>query len=341
MLRRTLTALAVTGILVATPAGALAALRGPDVSHYQHVRGAGIGWTAVKVAGHSFVFHKATGGTTYVDPTFRRDWARAKAAGLMVGAYHYARPAGGARNAAAQARHFIAVVGTTRHRGELPPVLDIETTGGLNPAQLIRWTRAFLTTVRRLTGRTPIVYSYPSFWRTAMAGTRAFRNYPLWGACYCSRPTTFGGAWKHWTFWQYSNHSSVRGIAGKSDMNRFNGTWAQLRRLASGRPDRATKVGTVLAATVPASSRVGSAFRIRGTLRTKGGSPVAARRVVILERRIGTRHWFVLARLRTSRTGAWSARLRAPHGVQVVARFAGDRGAVHAISPVLAVDRHH
>lgn len=38
--------------------------------------------------------------------------------------------------------------------------------------------------MERLTGRPPIVYSYPYFWQTAMANTSALTGYRLWLASY-------------------------------------------------------------------------------------------------------------------------------------------------------------
>ena len=35
-----------------------------------------------------------------------------------------------------------------------------------------------------MTGRTPIIYTYPYFWRNAMGGSTAFTSYPLWIASY-------------------------------------------------------------------------------------------------------------------------------------------------------------
>ncbi|MFN2537161.1 MAG: glycoside hydrolase family 25 protein [Mycobacteriales bacterium] len=339
MLRRTVTALLVSGTVLAAPAVALAAVSGPDVSHYQHPGGVGIGWTAVKASGQTFVFHKATEGLTYTDPTFARDRRDARSVGLIVGAYHFARPAGGPANATAQARRFVATLGTTRHLGELPPVLDLETTGGLTPPQLIAWTRVFLTTVRSLSGRTPIVYSYPSFWKTAMAGTKAFSSYPLWGACYCAGPTNLGGAWTHWTLWQYSSHSHVRGIAGRSDMNRFNGSLAQLRALTNQPPARrpapVVKVGTVLTAGAPEAVPSGQAFAISGTLMTKGGRPVAKREVLVSGRAAGTARWWDATTVTTSSSGTWTAQLRAPFDVELIARFLGDAGALPSTSTTL------
>jgi len=51
--------------------------------------------------------------------------------------------------------------------GSLPPVLDLEEAGNLNPTQLTLWTHTWLDWARHLTGRTPIVYTSKYFWRGA------------------------------------------------------------------------------------------------------------------------------------------------------------------------------
>lgn len=65
------------------------ALQGVDVSSWQHVNGAAIDWEKVREAGYSFALVKATQGTSYSSPFVRADLAGARAAGLLVGAYHY------------------------------------------------------------------------------------------------------------------------------------------------------------------------------------------------------------------------------------------------------------
>src|SRR4051812_12960295 len=228
------TCIVAVALVAVAAAPALAALRGPDISSWNHT-GTAISWRAVKNSGTSFVFIKATEGTGYTNPYFARDWRASGDAGLLRGAYHFARPSTRPGSAAAQARHFTRVMGARLRWQSLPPVLDLEPSGGLSPRRLIAWTRTWLTTVRGLTGRVPMIYSYPAFWGRQMAHTTAFRSYPLWGACYCSRPTLFAGAWTHWTFWQYSSTSRIRGIRGQTDMNIFNGTRTQLLRLANHR----------------------------------------------------------------------------------------------------------
>src|SRR5437763_14920808 len=81
-------------------------LRGPDVSTFQ---GEAIDWRAVKAAGASFAFCKATEGTGLVDSTFRRNWSAIKDAGLLRGAYAVRRPDLGPTPEAA-ARFFLGTV---------------------------------------------------------------------------------------------------------------------------------------------------------------------------------------------------------------------------------------
>ena len=227
-----LIAAAVAGaLLVAGPAAA--DVTGPDVSGWQHPSGSIVDWTAVRAAGHDFSFVKATEGGTFTNAYFAGDWRAVAAAGLYRGAYHYARPSTAAGSAAAQARYFAAVIGDQSQPLTLPPTLDLEESGGLSPAALTAWARTFLTTLQSLTGRTPIIYTYPYFWRTAMAGSTAFTSYPLWIASYgTAAPPTLG--WPTWTFWQYSATSTVRGIPGSGsiDVNRFNGDMSALAQLA-------------------------------------------------------------------------------------------------------------
>src|SRR5215472_886920 len=62
--------------------------RGPDVSSYQP----NVDWSAVAASGCRFAFAKATEGVGYVNPYFAQDWTGIAAAGMVRGAYHFARP---------------------------------------------------------------------------------------------------------------------------------------------------------------------------------------------------------------------------------------------------------
>ncbi|WP_280441762.1 glycoside hydrolase family 25 protein, partial [Nocardia brasiliensis] len=126
-----LTLLALTGILTATlPGTAVATPTGPDVSSWQHIDGRLIDWFAVKRSGHDFAMVKATEGLSYINPYFVPDSLLMRAAGVARGTYHYARPN---LPPEPQAALYATVVLGQNGALDLPPVLDLETTGGLPP----------------------------------------------------------------------------------------------------------------------------------------------------------------------------------------------------------------
>ncbi len=238
-----LCALAVVGLGAGGAAGAgqAPAPSGPDVSSHQHPNGHGIDWQRVHDAGAGFTFVKATEGHTYTNAYFGSDFADAGGHGLVRSAYHYARPALPLTSATQQADYFLSVTGTASTKGDLPTTLDMEESGGLGPADLVSWTQAFLQRVTQQTGRPPIIYTYPYFWRHAMADSHDFTRYPLWIADYSkhSSPTLPGG-WQTWTFWQTTSTAREPGIATAVDLSRFNGDDAALQRLATPAPPSPT-----------------------------------------------------------------------------------------------------
>ena len=84
--------------------------RGIDVSHYQ----GDVDWAAVRAAGYTFAFTKATEGTDEVDPMFAANWAGIDSAGMTRGAYHFFDPDA--------EDHGIPVL--RARRDELQPLLD-------------------------------------------------------------------------------------------------------------------------------------------------------------------------------------------------------------------------
>lgn len=222
-------------VLVATAAfvgGAAAApgatyAKGVDVSHYNGT----IDWLSVVSASYRFAYAKATEGKTLADVTYPLNRA-AKSLGLRFGAYHFARPGGSgdagiASNAIAQADYFVNFAQPLA--GELPPVLDMETKGGLSPANLETWTNAWLDEVEARTGVAALVYTSPNFWKTALAETQsvATAGHPLWVAHWTSAASplmpaaNWGG--QSWTFWQWTDCVKVPGFAHCSDGDRYRG----------------------------------------------------------------------------------------------------------------------
>ena len=208
---------------------------GPDVSSYQHT--GPLDWRRVRKT-RGFTIIKATQGTGYVNPYFAGDWAAAARAKLPRGAYHFADPAWPVSTADDQARAFVATTGRMNRPGDLPPVLDLELSGGLTPGQLVLWTQEWMREVRDLTGRTPMLYTYRSFWPAQMGDTHALAadGIPLWIADYNGghSPGLIGG-WRTWTMWQYTSAGVQAGISGRVDLSKFHGGVAAMRAFASGR----------------------------------------------------------------------------------------------------------
>ncbi len=223
---------------------------GVDVASYQHPNNAAIDWRQVAAAGQSFAIIKAT-EAGYVNPWLGSDINGAHAAGLVVGAYAFARPA---YDATAQADAFAGAIGRLPAPA-LPPVLDLEDGGGLSVANLQTWTRTFLQRLQAATGIVPMIYTGPNFWSTSMGGTRSFNEYRLWEAHYtsASAPLPVGG-WPTYTLWQYSSSGYLPGIASAVDQNRFAGSRADLE--AVGQPTYPSSVGAP--AHQSAGTRVGS-----------------------------------------------------------------------------------
>jgi GH25 family lysozyme M1 (1,4-beta-N-acetylmuramidase) len=205
-----------------TPSPTSGYIEGIDVSHWQDT----IDWAKVAGAGKKFAFIKATESTDFVDNMYATNRAQAKARGIRVGAYHFARPGTNTNDAVNEANWFIKNAAPVS--GELLPVLDLEVTGGLTDAQLEAWTKAFMDRVYALTGVKGAIYTSPSFWSNNVGNSTkiAAGGYKvLWIAHWTSgsSPTTPANNWNGngWTFWQYTSSGTVAGISGRVDLNRY------------------------------------------------------------------------------------------------------------------------
>lgn len=225
----TVAALAVSGTAIAQ-AVSFGAPKGIDVAAHQHPGGTPIDWSKVRSDGQSFAFVKATEGGDWVNPHYVQDIQAANAAGLKTGAYHYARPAGDAKT---QAANFAAQIALAPNQ-TLPPALDIEVTEGKSAAQLEQWIEEFTSELKRLTGRTPMIYTYKYFWMGQMNNSQKFSDMPLWLAAYQDQAPEAVGGWNELSFWQRSGSGKVAGISTDVDMNLFNGSKQQLQTFSDG-----------------------------------------------------------------------------------------------------------
>ncbi len=208
---------------ILAPRAGTTVVRGIDVSHWQGT----IDWARVAASGVRFAFLKATDDVDYTDPTFLANRAAARANGIEVGAYHFARPDASPGDARREAKYFVKVV--QPRAGDLLPVLDLETSKGLDQAGVTRWAHTWVAEVRALTGVTPLVYTSPYGWIARTGDTRllARDGAPLWIAHWgVSAPTVPAGDWdgRGWEIWQRTSTGHVPGISGNVDLDQLAGT---------------------------------------------------------------------------------------------------------------------
>jgi lysozyme len=197
-----------------------------DISHHNNTVDLG----AAKASGILGVFHKATQGTSFVDPLYSQHQKQAKDAGLLWGAYHFGDGSDGVQ----QADSFLKTVGDPT--GMLL-VLDFEA-NPVGPSMSIEEARAFVTHIQAQTGGWPGFYCGHYFKETLGSGTDpVLANCWLWLAQYGPTPV-IPATWSEWTFWQYTDGAngppphSVPGI-GLCDRDQFNGTEGELTTLWS------------------------------------------------------------------------------------------------------------
>jgi GH25 family lysozyme M1 (1,4-beta-N-acetylmuramidase) len=204
---------------------------GIDVSHFQGSTGLSPStWSQMKVQGKNFAYIKASEGLTGPDDAaMANNVARASAAGILTGVYHYPhaenRPT--VAGAILEADHFVDYSGDALGSGHLRPVLDLEGNNAtLTTAALTDWVLAFAGEVvaRRGAAAEPIIYASRSFARdevdSRVAGLDLWLSY--WNAgvdvnvadpppvTAWPNPT---GNFDNWVLWQYSSTGSAGGIS--------------------------------------------------------------------------------------------------------------------------------
>jgi lysozyme len=191
---------------------------GIDVSYYQEA----IDWPRVRRAGIRFAFIRVSDGALLRDPRFQTNWAEAKRAGVVRGGYQFFRPD---QSVTAQADLMIAAM-AGRDAADLPPVIDIEVDGGLDPPTVAERAAVWIDRVRQRLGVEPIVYTGSDLWRNGGADTLGPQ--PLWLAHYTQNCPAVPPPWTRWTFWQHTDRGAVPGIEGPVDLDLFAGSLGAL-----------------------------------------------------------------------------------------------------------------
>lgn len=198
-------------------------VHGIDISHYQGK----IDWELLTHNREAqfpihFIFLKATEGGDHGDDTFTQNFGQARKYGFIRGAYHYFIPKTDAHK---QADFFIRTVQLAK--GDLPPVLDVETTGKQSPQELKTAVKTWLDRVEAHYGVKPILYTSYKFKKRYLSDS-IFNAYPYWIAHYYVDSVRYEGKWH---FWQHTDVGTVPGIEEEVDLNVFNGTMEELLEL--------------------------------------------------------------------------------------------------------------
>ncbi|MBV8820874.1 MAG: glycoside hydrolase family 25 protein [Acidobacteriaceae bacterium] len=199
-----------------------------DLSHHN----ATADFNVAKSAGVVGVLHKATQGTSYVDPRLSERRTAAKAAGLYWGSYHFGTGVDGV----AQADFYLATA--TPDADELM-VLDLEeNTQG--PSMTLDQARAFVSRVLDQTGRLPGVYGGAYISELLQeSGDSLLGSCWLWLAAYVDTPH-IPSAWERWTLWQYTDglHGpeprEIEGLGFVCDCSKFNGSPEEFEQFWTG-----------------------------------------------------------------------------------------------------------
>lgn len=192
---------------------------GIDISSHQ----GSVDFNKVKDANATFLFAKATQGNTYIDPKYQDNYTGARAAGLIVGAYHYFMTDD---EPDTQFNNFTSVVSLSS--GDLPPVVDIEALANNSLPDLKDKLQKFLDLLEQKYGAKPIIYSGKNFANEYLTD---LGSYPLWLAEYEVTQPTLPKGWTTWTFWQWTQSGTIAGIEGPVDQSRFQGTKTDLEKL--------------------------------------------------------------------------------------------------------------
>ena len=214
-------------------------IEGIDIAHHQ----GSIDIQRVAREGYAFVISKASEGVGYVDPLFDRHVRETKDAGLVPGAYHFARPdsIGDEKDGEDEARHFAATIRSVGGLGSmsLPPAIDFEKYSKNGPFETVLWIRAFVRVIEAELGTSPMIYTGRNIWKFEAGNSDEFDRLPLWlvrytaaGANPTATPPEILGFGKP-ELWQWSGGKSFAHgprVAGvRCDINRYTGNdWLDL-----------------------------------------------------------------------------------------------------------------
>jgi lysozyme len=196
-------------------------IKGVDISAIQGK----VDFVALAASGVQFVILRCGVGNGGIDSMYAKNVAGATAAGLKVACYHFIYPlppkeGDPSRDPVAQAQyHFNASLGQLACIDCEWPEPQDWATWGCSSAQLNTWMLAYLQEYESLSGRKPIIYTYPN-WAANVGFYQQFIQYLLWIASYEASPA-IPSPWRTWVLWQNTGgggHLPTTGVPVDTDL---------------------------------------------------------------------------------------------------------------------------
>jgi lysozyme len=212
---------------------------GIDVSHHNFDNGQTVDWASLSGKQVFFVYIKASEGTRFEDPYFKKSWegvgkVSTKAKPLLRGAYHFLSAD---IDPGKQAETFLRVLGKNFTAGkDLPPVLDLEwdcfrdANGRVirnakgdcvgdywskySPDEIVAKVKIWTDAVKTALKATPMAYTHAEWWKSVKLGNNSFlKGTPIWIADFKKdsqasgkpiNPPTYSE-----TLWQFTENGKI------------------------------------------------------------------------------------------------------------------------------------
>lgn len=190
------------------------------VDVYNGTRRNGLDFVRVKAAGYDLAIVKATEGVNYVDPSFSANVGDARAAGMLVGAYHFMR----ATPIEQQAQDFLAAI--KGHGPYAMLAIDVENPSpksaeisSLGKEGIMSRIMTLYNAIRDAGYTCPVyVYASASWFRSLIdADSLRAAGMKIWMAAYSTDTPDNTDHSAEWDMWQWCSDGHVDGITGNVD----------------------------------------------------------------------------------------------------------------------------
>ncbi|MCH5312565.1 MAG: glycosyl hydrolase family 25 [Prevotella sp.] len=187
-------------------------IHGIDISHYQGE----VFWETIgENTNIAYAYIKATEGGDRIDDRYEQNIQMAHRHGLKVGSYHFYRPK---TDQMLQLENFM--MQCLPGEQDLIPMIDVESTGGLDNEAFCDSLFKFLDLVEDAYNQKPLIYTGRNFYNKNLLGK--LNGYQLMIAMYTEEEPVLADG-RDFTLWQYTGKGRIVGISGYVDKSRFVG----------------------------------------------------------------------------------------------------------------------